>query len=176
MIRNQGNGLLSFIESYRRLTRLPKPEKKIIRVYDLLSRLTVLYPSFESSIKAELSISCIPSDLTVFADETQITLCLINLVKNAMQANENNVNGRIRVEAAIKNGRPEICVIDNGPGIQPEILDEIFVPFFTTRDEGSGIGLSISRQIMRLHGGSLRAISSPGRETVFVMTFCGGGL
>lgn len=171
VIRNQGKGLLSFIDSYRKLTRLPKPEKKIIKIDDLLSRITVLYPSFETNKKAELTVSCNPADLEIFADETQITLCLINLVKNALQANENNGNGRILISAGIRDNRPEICVIDNGPGIQPEILEEIFVPFFTTRDEGNGIGLSISRQIMRLHGGSLSAKSNPGKETVFGMTF-----
>jgi len=146
-------------------------EKKIIKIDDLLSRITVLYPSFENNNKAELAVSCNPSDLEVFADETQVTLCLINLVKNALQANENNPDGRILISAGIRDNRPEICVIDNGTGIQPEILEEIFVPFFTTRDEGNGIGLSISRQIMRLHGGSLSAKSTPGRETVFGMTF-----
>jgi two-component system, NtrC family, nitrogen regulation sensor histidine kinase NtrY len=171
VIRTQGNGLMSFIDSYRKLTRLPKPEKKSIRVEDLLSRITVLYSSFEGKRKSELRVSCNPSDLEVFADETQITLCLINLVKNALEANENNPEGKIHVRAGISNSRPEICVVDNGPGIQPEILEEIFVPFFTTRNEGSGIGLSISRQIMRLHSGSLRVKSVPGKETVFGMTF-----
>jgi len=171
VIRNQGNGLLSFIESYRRLTRLPKPEKKSIRCEDLLSSLAILYPSFENSLNAELSISCNPSDLEIFADETQITLCIINLLKNALQANANTIDATIHVEACIKNGRPEIRVVDNGPGIQPEIIEEIFVPFFTTRDEGSGIGLSISRQIMRLHGGSLRVTSVPGKETAFCLNF-----
>ena len=171
VIRNQGNGLLSFIESYRKLTRLPKPEKKSIRCEDLLSSLAILYSSFDNSLNAELSISCNPPDLEIFADETQITLCIINLLKNALQANENTIDAAIHMDACIKNGRPEIRVTDNGPGIQPEIIEEIFVPFFTTRDEGSGIGLSISRQIMRLHGGSLRVTSAPGKETAFCLTF-----
>jgi signal transduction histidine kinase len=74
------------------------------------------------------------------------------------------------VDVAV-TGRPEIQVSDNGPGIPPEILEQIFVPFFTTREKGSGIGLSLSRQIMRLHGGSLQVRSVPGKETVFTMGF-----
>jgi two-component system, NtrC family, nitrogen regulation sensor histidine kinase NtrY len=171
VIKDQSNGLMSFIDSYRKLTRLPKPEKKIIRVEDLLSRVTVIYPTFEGSNKPKLTISCNPSDIEVFADETQITLCLINIIKNAIQANNKNPDGLIHLAAGIENGRPEITVTDNGPGIQPEILEEIFVPFFTTKDDGNGIGLSISRQIMRLHGGSLNAKSIPDEETVFAMTF-----
>jgi len=171
VIRSQGNGLLSFIESYRKLTRLPKPEKKLIKAEDLLGRLAVLYQSFESKNKSELTVSCTPEDLELYADEGMISLCLINLVKNAMQSNEENTEGRISVKASVRNGRPEISVTDNGPGIPAELLDEIFVPFFTTRQDGTGIGLSISRQIMRLHGGSLRVKSAPGKETVFTLTF-----
>ena len=171
VIKSQGDSLLSFIESYRRLTRLPKPEMKAVKMEDLLSRLSVLYQSFESRNKAELSTRCIPQDLEIFADEGMISLCLVNLVKNAMQANEDNSEGKITVTAGMQNGRPEITVSDNGPGITSELLEEIFVPFFTTREDGSGIGLSISRQIMRLHGGSLRVKSVPQKETVFVMGF-----
>jgi len=171
VIRSQGNGLLSFIESYRKLTRLPKPEKINILAEDLLSSLKVLYRSFECKNKAALTVSCTPDDLMIFADETQITLCLINILKNAMQANEDNPDGKITIEAVMQNERPLISVTDNGTGIAPELIDEIFVPFYTTREEGSGIGLSISRQIMRLHGGSLRVKSTPGVETVFTMEF-----
>ena len=171
VIRSQGDGLLSFIESYRRLTRLPKPEMKAVRMEDLLSRLSVLYQSFESRNKAEMRTQCLPPDLEIFADEGMVSLCLVNLVKNAMQSNEDNSEGRITVTAGMHNGRPEITVADNGPGISTELLEEIFVPFFTTREDGSGIGLSISRQIMRLHGGSLRVKSTPQKETVFTMGF-----
>jgi two-component system, NtrC family, nitrogen regulation sensor histidine kinase NtrY len=171
VIRSQGDGLLSFIESYRRLTRLPKPEKKIIRTEDLLSRIALLYQSFESRNKSELTVRCVPDNMEILADEGMISLCLINLVKNAMQANEENCEGRIMVVAGIVNGRTEISITDNGPGISAELLEEIFVPFFTTREDGSGIGLSISRQIMRLHGGSLRVKSIPQKETVFTMAF-----
>lgn len=170
-IRTQGKGLLSFIESYRKLTRIPVPDKAKIKAGDLLSRVAILYPSFGFDNRPELTVACTPADLEIYADETQVTLCLINLVRNAVQANEQNPDAKITVKAAIRNGHSEICITDNGPGIPPELIDEIFVPFFTTRAEGTGIGLSISRQIMRLHGGNLSVKSSPGKETVFTLTF-----
>jgi signal transduction histidine kinase len=97
---------------------------------------------------------------------------LINLIKNAVEANENNPACKIKVVARCNlNDHPEICVSDNGPGISKENLEEIFIPFFTTRENGSGIGLSISKQILGAHGGSLKARSIPDRETVFCMSF-----
>jgi two-component system, NtrC family, nitrogen regulation sensor histidine kinase NtrY len=172
VIKEQGHGLMSFVESYRKLTRLPKPDKKLFKVSDLLSRIKLLYQSLANSEKVELSVSVSPSDLELFADEGQVSQVLINLIKNALEANESNPEGKIRVIARI-NGtqRPEICVIDNGPGIPEEIMDEIFVPFFTTRENGSGIGLSISKQIMRLHGGSLKVRSHPNQWTEMIIAF-----
>jgi len=89
-----------------------------------------------------------------------------------LEANENNADTKIRIVVSdCLNNHPEICVIDNGSGITADNLDEIFVPFFTTRQNGSGIGLSISRQIMKVHGGNLKVKSVPGKETVFCLSF-----
>ena len=122
--------------------------------------------------KPELSFSVNNTDLELFADQNLISQVLINLVKNAQEAIENTQEGRVMISAATNQDlHPEICVSDNGPGIPPENLDEIFVPFFTTRQNGSGIGLSLSRQIMRVHGGNLKVISVPGRGTTFCLTF-----
>jgi two-component system, NtrC family, nitrogen regulation sensor histidine kinase NtrY len=172
VIKEQGHGLMSFVESYRKLTRLPKPDKKLFKVTDLLSRIKVLYQSLANSEKVALSVSVSPPDLELFADEGQVSQVLINLLKNALEANESNPEGKIRVIARL-NGtqRPEICVADNGHGIPEEMMDEIFVPFFTTRENGSGIGLSISKQIMRLHGGSLKARSLPNQGTEMIVAF-----
>ena len=94
------------------------------------------------------------------------------MLKNALEANENNPEGKIMIVADVDNNlHPQISVIDNGPGITEESLDKIFIPFFTTRQKGSGIGLSISKQIMRVHGGNLKVRSVPGKETVFCMSF-----
>lgn len=172
VIKEQGNGLMLFVESYRKLTRLPKPDKKLFRFEDLATRIKVLYSSLENSQLVKLLVTINPPELELFADENLISQVLLNLTKNALQANERNPDGRIQIIAGINHDRRlEVRVIDNGPGISDDILEQIFVPFFTTKENGSGIGLSLSRQIMRLHGGSLQARSVPGKETVFSMTF-----
>lgn len=172
VIKEQGRGLMSFVESYRKLTRVPEPEKKLFKLTDLLSRVQVLYNSLENSKSIELSVSMKNPDIEIFADQNLISQVLLNLVKNSLEANENNSGGKIQIVASVDNiNRLEICVIDNGPGISEEQLEEIFVPFFTTRPKGSGIGLSISRQIMKVHGGNLNVRSIPGKETVFCLSF-----
>ena len=172
VIKEQGKGLMSFVESYRKLTRVPEPEKKLFKVADLMIRVQILYNSLEKSHQIDLSVSLKKPDLEIFADQNLISQVLINLLKNALEANENNHKGKIRIDANVDiNNHPEICVIDNGPGIPEENLDEIFVPFFTTRQNGSGIGLSISKQIMRVHGGNLKVRSVPDKETVFCLSF-----
>ena len=172
VIKEQGNGLMLFVESYRKMTRLPKPDKIVFKVEDLVTRIKVLYSSLENSEKVKLNISVNPPEMELLADENQISQVLINLAKNALQANEKNPEGKIQISVSYNTDRrPEICVTDNGPGIPDEILEQIFVPFFTTRENGSGIGLSLSRQIMRLHGGSLQVRSVPKKETVFCLRF-----
>jgi two-component system nitrogen regulation sensor histidine kinase NtrY len=172
VIKEQGNSLMLFVESYRKLTRLPKPDKIIFKMEDLVNRIKVLYSSLENSGKVKLAVAISPPDMELFADENLISQVLINLTKNALQANEKNPDAKIQITIGINSEhRPEIRVTDNGPGIPDEILEQIFVPFFTTRENGSGIGLSLSRQIMRLHGGSLQVRSVPGKETVFSMIF-----
>lgn len=172
VIKEQGKGLMSFVDSYRKLTRLPEPEKKSFKVADLMNRIQILYSSLEKNDRVELSISLKDPDIELYADQNLISQVLINLLKNAIEANENNQQGQIMISVNADNDQhPEICVADNGSGISEENLDEIFVPFFTTRQNGSGIGLSISKQIMRLHGGNLKVRSVPGKETVFCMSF-----
>jgi two-component system nitrogen regulation sensor histidine kinase NtrY len=172
VIKEQGRGLMSFVESYRKLTRVPEPEKKSFKADDLMSRVKIIYYSIEKSERIELSVSLKHPDIEIYADQNLISQVLINLLKNAIEANENNPEAKIRIVAGLDNNHhPEICVSDNGPGISEENLDEIFVPFFTTRKNGSGIGLSISRQIMRVHGGNLKVKSQPNKETVFCLSF-----
>jgi two-component system nitrogen regulation sensor histidine kinase NtrY len=172
VIKEQGRGLMSFVESYRKLTRLPEPDKKIFRAADLMARVKVLYDSLENSDNMHLSYSLKDPDLEILADQNLISQVLINLIKNALEAGGNDNEGKIMISTDLGNNlNPEICVIDNGPGIAQENLDKIFVPFFTTRKNGSGIGLSISRQIMRAHGGNLKVRSVPGKETVFCLSF-----
>lgn len=167
VISEQGKGLMNFVDSYRKLTRIPRPDLKPLRIDDLFARVKLLCVSFEKEICFEQE-----NYLEILADENLISLALLNLIKNAVEANETNEKTLIRVTAGKdKDDFTEICVRDNGPGIESENLDKIFIPFFTTRPDGSGIGLSLSRQIMTAHGGTLRVRSVQEKETVFCMTF-----
>jgi signal transduction histidine kinase len=170
VIEQQGKSLISFVESYRKLTRLPKPEMNTLNVKKTIENAVILNKSFWPEIPITLQIR--NPELTILGDDKMITQVLVNLLKNAAEALSNTEEGKIRISVDRNSqNRVEIKITDNGPGISPELMDEIFVPFFTTRDNGSGIGLSLSRQIMRLHGGKLNACSVPGKETVFSMEF-----
>jgi nitrogen fixation/metabolism regulation signal transduction histidine kinase len=172
VISNQGKGLMNFVESYRKLTRIPRPELKSTKINDIFSRVQILSASLENSGQTKIIFESNNTDLEILVDENLICLVLINLIKNAIEANEKNPGGIVKVSSVTdKKNSTEICVSDNGPGISEENLDKIFVPFFTTRPNGSGIGLSLSRQIMAAHGGSLNVKSVPGVETIFCMTF-----
>jgi len=172
VIKSQGKGLMSFVESYRELTRIPEPDRQLFKAADLFNRLRILFNSQWNSNNIELSFSLKEPDLEIFADQNLISQVLINLVKNALEALENIPGSKILISAGTdRDLHTEICVTDNGPGIPEENLDEIFVPFFTTRKSGSGIGLSISKQIMRVHGGNLKVRSVLGKETIFCLTF-----
>jgi two-component system nitrogen regulation sensor histidine kinase NtrY len=172
VIKDQGKGLMAFVESYRKLTRIPKPQMKLFKVSDLFSRVKILADSLEKGDNYEINFSLDDPALEIFADENLISLVLINLIKNAVEANLNNSSCQITIIARNDlNRHPEICVTDNGPGISEDILEEIFIPFFTTRENGTGIGLSISKQIMGAHGGTLKVRSIRKKETVFLMSF-----
>jgi two-component system, NtrC family, nitrogen regulation sensor histidine kinase NtrY len=172
VIKEQGRGLMSFVESYRKLTRVPEPVKKLFPATELLNRVKILYDSLEGSEASSLNISLPDQELSLYADQNLISQVLINLLKNALEASNGNPDSTIQISVSCEfENHPLICVSDNGPGIPSENLDEIFVPFFTTRQNGSGIGLSISRQIMRAHGGNLKVRSIPDKETVFCLSF-----
>jgi two-component system nitrogen regulation sensor histidine kinase NtrY len=172
VIREQGKGLISFVDSYRKLTRLPKPEKKPFVAKNLIENINILSGSFKHADHVEISFEVEPEELEILADEKLISQVLINLVKNAFQANVNNETAKVKIISKRgDSGRPEIRVVDNGPGIPADVLDKIFIPFFTTKENGSGIGLSLSRQIMQMHGGSLKVITAPGKLTTAILSF-----
>jgi two-component system, NtrC family, nitrogen regulation sensor histidine kinase NtrY len=172
VIHEQGQGLVRFVESYRKLTRLPKPDKSMVPVKELLEKTAMLCQSDLSGENIKLSIHMEDQNLQIEIDEKLISQVMLNLLKNSADALRNNPAGEIELSCK-KNAKRqvEIDVKDNGPGIPAELIDEIFIPFFTTRENGNGIGLSLSRQIMKVHNGSLRVRSAPGRETVFTMVF-----
>ena len=173
-ISNTGKGLLAFVESYRRFTRIPTPEPSLFYVKDFIERMVELarhqYP--DAGIRFETDIT--PDDLILHADENLIAQVVTNLLKNAVQAitsrTDSRDEGRIGIRAYCDEAETLFIEIsNNGPAIPPDIAEHIFIPFFTTKEKGSGIGLSISRQIMRVSGGSLTLL--PGGETTFVMQF-----
>ena len=170
VIREQGNDLMSFVQSYRTFLSVPKPDRKLIPAKKILEKVRLLLQEYTTAHRISLNVICEPQDLELYIDEKQLTQILLNLGKNAQQSIENQEDGGILIYAGIDTqGKKFISVTDNGPGISTEHIDEIFVPFFTTKNTGTGIGLSLSKQIMRLHGGSIRVISN--EKTTFTLTF-----
>ena len=171
-IHKRSLGLLHFVETYRTLTRIPKPRFQVVRVSELFGRLRSLMAPQLSAHSLILEMSIEPGDLQLNADPGLVEEVLINLVTNAIQALADIPGGKIRVRALLDGrGRVVVDVTDNGPGITGEQLEKIFVPFYTTKPAGSGIGLSLCRGIMRMHRGTVLARSEPGVETVFMLKF-----
>lgn len=171
VINERGTGLIGFVETYRKLTRIPKPEKTSISLSEFIDNTITLINVEPIGENIEITHEVEPLDLEISADKKQISQVLINLIKNALEALQETGNGKIHIVGDInENGRAEISVTDNGPGIPDDLADKIFIPFFTTKDSGSGIGLSLSRQIMQLHGGFLKMDSQPG-NTSFTIIF-----
>jgi len=170
-IENRSKGLIQFIDAYREYTSLPQPKIKIVKLKDLLERgLALMRPEIKKT-KIQLSLVCESDYLTLEIDEEMIGQVLINLIKNAMEALYKTENGKIEVVGKYNGNTITIEVIDNGPGIIPEAIQRIFVPFFTTKKTGSGIGLALSRQIMQMHNGTLGVESESDVKTVFTMRF-----
>ncbi|MGQ1888944.1 sensor histidine kinase [Thermophagus sp. OGC60D27] len=171
-IHKRTDGLLHFVNTYRNLTKIPTPNFTIFKVSRLLNNICELHGKEIREKGITCSVIVEPESLELSADEHLIEQVLINLLKNAIHALDGREKPQIEIMAFLnQRGRITIQVIDNGKGILPEVLDKIFIPFFTTKPQGSGIGLSLSRQIMRLHGGSINAYSKPGIETRFSLTF-----
>lgn len=171
VIKNQGNDLMDFVQSYRSFLNVPKPDKNIVSAKKLFEKVQVLMQR-DLNEGIDIQWKYQTTNIEFFIDEKQLTQVLINLVKNAVHSLENRPSGLIEVIAGLDvQQRKYIIVRDNGPGIPKEMIDEIFVPFFTTKEKGTGIGLSLSRQIVQLHGGSLKLYSKPDVETVFTLTF-----
>jgi len=171
-ISKRSEGLIHFVKEFRSLTSIPKPKPSPIPVKGLMDELVMLHRKELSERQIEVSISVYPEDLTVVADKNMIEQVIINLFRNAMQAFEDHTDKRIELKAGLtEKSRPVISVKDNGTGIDPEAMEKIFIPFFTTKKTGSGIGLSLSRQIMRQHQGTLTVKSTVGQGTEFFMRF-----
>lgn len=170
-IENRSKGLIKFIDAYREYTSLPQPKIKTVVLKELLDKVAQLMRPEIKKTTITFAVNCESEYLSVQADAEMIEQVLINLVKNSVEALSDTPNGRIDMRASYTSGAVIIDVSDNGPGIIQEALNRIFVPFFTTKKTGSGIGLSLSRQIMQMHHGSLSVESEPGVMTVFRLKF-----
>lgn len=161
IIEDRSIGLKDFVSNYRQLTNLPKPNFKEVRLKKFIERIVRLFSEEFLKNGINIHVNVNPNDLVLIADEKLISHVIINLIKNSIEAFGNRENPEIKIIAYKgKQGEVIICVSDNGHGIPDDLIDKVFIPFFTTRDEGSGIGLSLSRQIMRIHKGSIDVNSS----------------
>jgi signal transduction histidine kinase len=171
-IERRSESLINFVDAYRSFTDIPSPEFELLEAQDLLDNVHRLLRVQIEEQALSVDISVDPPDLTLTGDPDLLDQVLINLALNAIQAVEEQKEARIKLRAYVDGrSRPVIQVEDNGPGIPADVQEKIFVPFFTTKEDGSGIGLSLSRQIMRLHGGRLSVRSEEGEGAVFTLRF-----
>jgi two-component system nitrogen regulation sensor histidine kinase NtrY len=171
-IEKRSHGLLNFIDAYRNLTKIPTPNFQIFMVSELFERVSQLMKNQLAENHISLNIEIEPSSLELTADKELIEQVLINLILNAIQALKNIPDAGINLKAYLDdNGRTSIVVSDNGIGIDEQVKEKIFLPFFTTKKDGAGIGLSLSKQIMRLHKGNIAVQSDPGKLTSFILRF-----
>ena len=171
-IQKRSQGLLNFVEVYRNLTRIPKPNFRYFKVSEIFERSQQLLTPRMNELGISCSNKVFPPDLMVTADPDLIDQVMINIILNAMDAVKGRDNSEISILTTVNNNnRVVIDIKDNGVGIKPDILDKIFMPFFTSKKHGSGIGLSLSRQIMHLHKGSVSVKSQPGEGSMFTLTF-----
>jgi signal transduction histidine kinase len=166
VIHKRSKGLLEFVENYRRITRIPAPVKEKVTLAELFNGIAELIPN------DYIRFAQPAPQISIKADRTQIEQVLINIIKNAIEACAEVPYPQIQVKSSVsETGTVSITVSDNGPGILPNVLDKIFIPFFTTKENGSGIGLSLCKQIMHLHGGNITARTTPEQGSQFTLFF-----
>ena len=167
-ISESSKNLIGFVQTYRQLSGVAKPIRKALDLKELTDKVLSLNSELSASLGATCEYRPEESDLMIYADEGQISQILINLIKNALQA------GARKVEITARMGKEDDVIIDvanDGEPIPESAQEQIFIPFYTTKKEGSGIGLSISRQIMRNHNGSIELVRSDNEKTVFELRF-----
>jgi two-component system, NtrC family, nitrogen regulation sensor histidine kinase NtrY len=179
IIEDHGKGLIHFVESYRSLTQLPKPEFIRVNIQEFFERITILVNSFYDSdqetnpMNEIIKTNVNPEDLTLMADDKLLAQVFINVIKNSIESfGKISASDQILLNGSRNpDGRVVLSVQDNGPGMDAETVEKIFVPFFTTKETGSGIGLSLSRQIIRIHNGNISCDSTIGSGTIITMIF-----
>ncbi|MEX2593865.1 MAG: ATP-binding protein [Anditalea sp.] len=171
-IESRSNGLVEFVNAYRDYTSIPQPVVSDFKVGHLLEDISTLLREDLGKDQIKTKIEIHPPDISIRGDREQIQMILINLLKNAKEAITQAKDKTIFIKSGISLDQYKyIQVVDKGPGIPPNALEDIFVPFYTTKKNGSGIGLAISRQIMNMHKGSLHVHSIPNKQTTFTLRF-----
>jgi nitrogen fixation/metabolism regulation signal transduction histidine kinase len=168
IFESRAEGLAEFVRNFTDVNKLPKPKFQKVNIQNLLQKIQILFDDPNSVKPIQLIISCHPS-IQINADQNLLEQVLINLVKNSLEACSETPVPIIKLSAHSQYDRTIIEIEDNGRGIPKVVMENIFVPFFTTKEKGSGIGLSLSRQIIRMHGGTLDFNSVPGKKTVFTI-------
>lgn len=166
IIQAQSERLLEFTESFRHLSYLPQPEKRQFSLTAILQNLQELLSSNFKENHIHFTLICQPESIDMEGDENQLSQVLLNLIRNSMQALEGRTDGAIEIYVR-HDEQISIDITDNGPGIPDELQEKVFIPFFTTKSEGSGIGLSLCKQIIRNHNGHLSILESRPGKTVF---------
>ena len=169
IILDRSRHLTKFVDSYRQLTHLPDPEKSRINISELIDRVRILLsdqPNFK-----DVKFKQVSGDASIYcnADPNQLTQVLINLLRNAYEALQSQASPELSIKLEQNKGTITIRIIDNGPGIPSDQLEEIFIPFFTTKPTGTGVGLSLSKQIIRKHGGELTVQSKQEKGSTFTI-------
>ena len=169
-IKSQGQNLIYFTESYRQYSGLKQPEFKYFSLTDLIENIQILYQEILQQQQIRFSTDFFQPQIQIYADENMLSQVLINLFKNSIQALTELSEREIHIKVYIQEMILFIKITDNGSGIPSNLLEDIFIPFFTTKKDGTGIGLSLSRQIIRMHGGELSVKSQPFHETSFTIS------
>jgi two-component system, NtrC family, nitrogen regulation sensor histidine kinase NtrY len=170
-IKRRSDGLMNFVQDYRMVAEVPTPHLESTPVEDLFRGIRTLMKPLADQQGIPLEVAALNGKQVLLIDPKLIEQVLINLITNAIYALKETPQPKITIQSRKEDERVYIDVIDNGKGISPQVIDKIFIPFFTTRSNGSGIGLSISRNIMKLHKGNLDVYSVEGQETRFTLSF-----
>jgi nitrogen fixation/metabolism regulation signal transduction histidine kinase len=169
-IQKRSEGLMSFVDKYRSITKIPKPNRHVFSVAALYQRIKILMDSALTGRNIKFNVDVNPSHLEINADSDLIEQVLINMLNNSIHSLSGCENGIVTLSAFIDDQSHALLKItDNGPGISEENIERVFIPFFTTKKEGSGIGLSLSQQIVRAHNGRIFVTSKPNEETMFTI-------
>jgi two-component system, NtrC family, nitrogen regulation sensor histidine kinase NtrY len=171
-LARRSESLMHFVKSYRQFTQMPPPALKPVALREYVQRLEKLFLTELAGKGIELHVAPPATGLTVLADDSLLDQAVINLLRNAADAAATRDAPQVWLDARLSDrGRPVIEIGDNGPGLDEKLGDKIFLPFFTTKSEGSGIGLALARQVMLVHKGAITASSRPGGGALFRLTF-----